>query len=65
MTTVDNIKTTTVARTAFDLAGILDYSECDEITEALVVAGRMEPPTPGVDGLRVGSSGQARHTSSP
>jgi hypothetical protein len=42
ITTVNGIRSTTVARTAFDLSGVLEYSLFDEIVEALLVAGRLE-----------------------
>lgn len=43
LTTFQRLRVTNVARTTFDLAGILDYDEFDAIAESLILAGRMEP----------------------
>ena len=42
LTRVDELKTTNVARTTFDLGGILEFGEFDAIAEALVVDGRLK-----------------------
>jgi len=42
VTAVERLRVTNVIRTAFDLAGVLEFDEFDAIAEALVLAGRME-----------------------
>jgi hypothetical protein len=42
LTTVDGIRVTNIARTVFDLAGILAFDEFERITEALLLARRLE-----------------------
>lgn len=42
LTKVDGIPVTHVARTVFDLAGVLEFAEFDLIVESLVIAGRLK-----------------------
>ena len=42
LTKVDRIRVTNVARTVFDLAGVLQFGEFEEIAEALILSGRLE-----------------------
>jgi hypothetical protein len=42
LATADGIRVTTIARTVFDLAGVLVFEEFERITEALLLAGRMD-----------------------
>jgi hypothetical protein len=42
LATVEGIRVTTIARTVFDLAGILAFDEFERITEALLLARRLE-----------------------
>lgn len=42
LTGVSGVRVTNVARTAFDLAGILEFGEFDAIAEALILDGRLK-----------------------
>jgi hypothetical protein len=42
LATVEGIRVTNVARTAFDLAGVLSFGDFESITEALLMAHRLE-----------------------
>lgn len=42
LTRVDGLRVTNIARTIFDLGGILEYAEFDAIAEALILDGRMK-----------------------
>ncbi|MGH3649464.1 MAG: endonuclease domain-containing protein, partial [Acidimicrobiia bacterium] len=42
LTIVERVRVTNVVRTAFDLAGALEFNEFDAMAEALILAGRME-----------------------
>jgi len=42
LTWVDGVRVTNVARTVFDLAGVLSFGAFEAITEALILAGRLE-----------------------
>jgi hypothetical protein len=42
LTSIDGMLTTTVARTTFDLGGVLEFEEFDRIAEALLIDGRLK-----------------------